>query len=290
MQITPASSTPTAAPRRLRPIACVAVVLGASSVACVPQQRYDELMTAYRGQEQTLISTRAELDTARGNERLLRDQLTSSSDELRRLERFRDGASGDIDRMLADYDRLQRQLVELGAGPLPQEIVSAIADLAARYPEVLQFDAQRGLVRFAADFTFPLGSTDLSESARQAIRTLAGILNSGSAQNLEIRIVGHTDNVPIGRPDTRAKHPTNLHLSVHRAISVRDALVGANVAPVRFSVMGYGEFRPLVANSRGGAPQNRRVEVYLTPLVVPGGGGAVPTEQTIVRVQEDPAK
>jgi chemotaxis protein MotB len=277
--------------RRRVLLAATTALLAGAGVGCVPQQRYDELMTAYRGQEQTLLSTRSELETARENERLLRDQLVSSSDELRRLERFRDGASGEIDRMLADYDRLQRQLVELGAGPLPQEIAAAIADLAARYPDVLEFDAGRGLVRFAADFTVPLGSTDLSESARQAIRTFAGILNSAPASNLEIRIVGHTDNVPIGRPDTRAKHPTNLHLSAHRAISVRDALVNASVAPARFSVMAYGEFRPLVPNTRRGAPQNRRVEIFLAPLLVPSEEGGVGIgEETIVVVPEEPSK
>lgn len=274
--------------RLVLPLAAISL----AGVGCVPQQRYDQLMTAYRGKEQQLLSTQNELDTARNNERVLRGQLLRATDDIRGLERMRDGSSADLDRLVSDYDRLQRQLIELGAGPLPAEMVDALTELSKRYPEVLQFDAQQGLVRLAADFTFPLGSVELSESARQALRTLAGILASGSAQNLEIRVVGHTDNVPIRRAETRAKHPTNLHLSAHRAIAVRDALVAAGLSPQQFSVVGYGEFRPAVANGRNGAPENRRVEVFLTPMLIPTGSGVrtVPAETVVQVVDDEPTK
>ncbi|MGA1045504.1 MAG: OmpA family protein [Phycisphaerales bacterium] len=278
-------------PRFSRTVLRLVLPLAAFSLAglgCVPQQRYDELMTAYRGKEQQLLSTQNDLDTAKNNERVLRGQLLKATEDIRSLERMRDGSSSDLDRLVSDYDRLQRQLVELGAGPLPAEVIDALTELATRYPEVLEFDAQRGVVRFAADFTFPLGSVELSESARQALRTFAGILASDDADSLEVRIVGHTDNVPIRRAETRAKHPSNLHLSAHRAIAVRDAFVAAGLSPQRFSVVGYGEYRPIVANARNGAPQNRRVEVFLTPMLIPTGSGAelVPAE-TIVQVEDD---
>jgi chemotaxis protein MotB len=91
---------------------------------------------------------------------------------------------------------------------------------------------------------------------------------------MEVRIVGHTDDVPIGKPQTRELHPTNVHLSVHRSISVRSALVSAGVEPVRIQVAGYGEYRPVIENRPGGTPENRRVEVYLTPM--PTGIAAAP--------------
>jgi len=276
-----------------RPVRLLLPMLMLAGVGCVPQQRYDELMTAYRGKEQSLLSTENDLSISRSNERALREQLLKATEDIRALESLRGTNSGDIDRLLADYDRLQRQLVELGSGPLPDEVVDALNDLASRYPQLLQFDAQRGLLRFAADFTFALGSTELSDSAQAALRTLAGILASPEAQGLEIRVVGHTDNVPIRRAETRAKHPTNLHLSAHRAIAVRDALVTDGVNPIRFSVVGYGEFRPVVANGKNGAPENRRVEVFLTPMLVPTGGvpsAPAVTESTIVVVEEEPTK
>jgi chemotaxis protein MotB len=60
-------------------------------------------------------------------------------------------------------------------------------------------------------------------------------------------------------------HPTNWHLSVHRAISVENLMESNGVSPTRISVKGYGEYRPLEANEAGkkGNPKNRRVEIYL---------------------------
>ncbi|HAC09936.1 MAG TPA: hypothetical protein DCG14_09815, partial [Phycisphaerales bacterium] len=103
-------------------------------------------------------------------------------------------------------------------------------------------------------------------AAKQAIGTLAGILETKDALAFEIRVVGHTDNMPISRPETRAKHPTNMHLSTHRAISVRDALVKDGIAANRVQVAGYGEFRPVAENGKRGSATNRRVEIFLTPM------------------------
>ncbi|MCA9300137.1 MAG: OmpA family protein, partial [Phycisphaerales bacterium] len=60
------------------------------------------------------------------------------------------------------------------------------------------------------------------------------------------------------------RHPTNMHLSCHRAISVRRELIGMGVSSQKILAAGWGEMRPLVPNaSNGNTPQNRRVEIYL---------------------------
>jgi chemotaxis protein MotB len=87
---------------------------------------------------------------------------------------------------------------------------------------------------------------DLKPDAVSTLSQLATILNQGKATSLEVRVVGHTDSVPVSNPATRAKHPNNVYLSAHRAISVRDALTQAGVEPVRVQVAGDGEFRPSV--------------------------------------------
>ena len=50
--------------------------------ACVPQQKYDDLLTAYRGQEQTLLATQSDLQTARTNEERLRAQMAAAAADL----------------------------------------------------------------------------------------------------------------------------------------------------------------------------------------------------------------
>jgi outer membrane protein OmpA-like peptidoglycan-associated protein len=99
-------------------------------------------------------------------------------------------------------------------GPLPVDVEAAIQRLAASYPDVLSFDAKRGMLRFASDFTFDLGSVALKSEANETLRALARILNTETALEFEARIVGHTDNV-----GTRAY---NQGLSERRALVLRE--------------------------------------------------------------------
>jgi len=131
----------------------------------------------------------------------------------------------------------------------------------------LTFDQRSGMLRFSSDFTFASGSAALSANAQTLVQKLATILNTPIAQPFEVKVVGHTDNQPIRR--VASQHPSNMHLSAHRAISVRDALVGDGVTANRMQVAGYDEFRPIVPNGANGASANRRVEIFLAPLTVP---------------------
>lgn len=256
------------------------LALPALLAACVPQQKYDELLTAYRDQEQQFLRSQSDLATSRANEQLLRSQLALAAADLEQLKNLQGADKDAIEKLLADYDRLVGQLGELNVGPLPAALNQALTALAAQYPDMLQFDERTGMLRFASDFTFDSGSAQLKSGTSAVISRLAQILNSPEARPFEVKVVGHTDNQPINR--VRAEHPTNMHLSAHRAISVRDAIVRDGVAANRMQVAGYGEFRPIVANGPRGAAQNRRVEIFLTPLTVPlfdvapAAGGASP--------------
>lgn len=235
-------------------------------VGCVPQDKYDQLLMANRSLEEQLMQTENERDAARTNLETVRDQLTRTTVNLNELQSQNSRLRAEVEEMGGDYDALLRRVSNLEIGPLPPDVESAIQSLAAAYPDVLSFDAQKGLLRFASDFTFDLGSAQLKSDAERTLQALAQILNTETARGFEARIVGHTDNVPIRRAETRRNHPSNVHLSVHRAISVRDALVNSGVAPVRIQVAGYGEHRPQVPNRTGGTPENRRVEVFLVAM------------------------
>jgi chemotaxis protein MotB len=145
-------------------------------------------------------------------------------------------------------------------------VSDAILVLVSEFPDLIEFDPKTGIIRFKSDVTFDSGSAKLSSKATAVLEKFASILNSDAAQNLEVRVVGHTDNVRISKPATLKEHPTNVHLSAHRAISVREALVRDGVSGNRFMVGGYGEYRPIATNTRSGNEQNRRVEVYLVSM------------------------
>ncbi len=257
----------------------IVVVAGAG---CVPQAKYNDLELAYRSQQQQLLRTQSELETVNANEARLRMQIAQASGDLESLEALRKGQTVDVDKLLADYEGLLSKIGTMNGGPLPAEVNAALSSLAAQYPEILSFDEKRGMIRFSADFTFDSGSATLKPSALSALKALAPILDSAAAGDLEVVVMGHTDNVPIKR--SAAQHPSNMHLSAHRAIGVRDALVRDGVGADRFMVAGYGEFRPMVDNGNNGAAGNRRVEIYLTRYFIPRGGSIAPAtaEMTIV--------
>jgi len=101
----------------------------------------------------------------------------------------------------------------------------------------------------------------------EAVKALCRILNTDQAKEFDIIIAGHTDDLPILKPETKAKHPSNWYLSAHRAIMVLDVMTSNGIVSERASVRGFGEYRPVVPNelNKKGNPQNRRVEIYIIP-------------------------
>lgn len=277
--------------RRAATFSCLSLLLSVPLLAggCVDQAKYDDLLMTNRSLQEQLVNVQDERDVAKANLDTVREQLGKATGELNALKDKYNLVDADLQKMLADNDALMKRVSILDFGPLPAEMSAALQALANQYPDLLTFDPKRGMLRFAADFTFDLGSADLKAGAASSLAALAKILNTDTASGFEAIILGHTDNVPISKAPTREKHPTNVHLSVHRSISVRDALVHDGVAPDRLMVAGWGEFRPVVENpAKGGAKENRRVEIYLRPLTEHTvGTAAKPTKSAPTKPESD---
>lgn len=75
-----------------------------------------------------------------------------------------------------------------------------------------------------------------------------------------LTVAGHTDNVGSAQ--------YNQTLSERRALSVASYLESRRVNPVRLSTVGKGESFPIESNgTEAGRQANRRVEIYVTPVV-----------------------
>jgi chemotaxis protein MotB len=170
----------------------------------------------------------------------------------------------DIAKKKALIEAMQKQL--LGATQLPAELSSMLEDWA-KGSDLVSFDAARGIVKFKSDLLFEKGSDEVAPTAMESVKALCKILNTDQAKEFDIIIAGHTDDVPILKPETKAKHPSNWYLSAHRAISVLDVMTGNGIVSERASIRGFGEYRPIVPNEldKKGNPQNRRVEIYIIP-------------------------
>jgi chemotaxis protein MotB len=263
----------------------VLLTMSLGLTGCVSQHHADDLTSVNRTLKERIVELEGQIDELNQRIQLMQSSGSATGAEIAALTSERDALQAQVTKLLSENEQLKvenRRLMAAGNN-IPVEVENALKRFAARYPNLVVYDQATGAVKFASDFTFGLGSAELSGEAANAIPKLAEVFNSPAASQYEVRVVGHTDTVRIANPATKAKHPTNWHLSVHRAIAVRDALAKAGVAELRTSVSGYGPYRPVAQNTRRGEKNNRRVEVYLVPMtpvnqdyLQPTGSGPAP--------------
>ncbi|MBI1827363.1 MAG: OmpA family protein [Planctomycetes bacterium] len=249
-------------------------LIGASG--CVSMSEFDRMKAANRtlaaekeATGQNLYDERQVNDTLRTKVESLNSELATKNELLVNLrgendllDGYRKLAVGTLEDM-----RGRQQFGDIMIPKLPAALDSALKHFAEEHPSEVAYDAAHGTVKWKADLLFPLGSDEVKSSSVDGLRSFTGILNSSAAADFEVVIVGHTDTRPIQKPQTREKHPTNWHLSAHRAIAVGNAIQKAGYRPERIGCMGCGEYRPIADNSsEAGSELNRRVEIYLVPV------------------------
>lgn len=242
------------------------LVLALGSTGCVSQGHADEQREVIRTLQDRIVELESQIEQLNSQIQIMRERGSDFQQERQELTQMRDEAQQRLEELLAENERLRNQLAQRG-NQLPEELSDALKQFAEQNPDLAEYDEQRGVVRLRSDITFGLGSAELSSTARNAIPRLARVLQRDVARDYEVQVVGHTDAVPISKESTKQKHPTNWHLSVHRAIAVRSALNEAGLPDVRTSVTGYSKYRPVAQNTRRGAERNRRVELYLKPML-----------------------
>ena len=119
-------------------------------------------------------------------------------------------------------------------------------------------------IQIQAAFLFKTGHASVRKQALPVLKNIATLL---SKTKRDIRVEGHTDNVPI-----RGKYKNNWALSSMRAVNVVTTLISlGNIDPQRASAAGYGQYRPLVPNTTPENRQkNRRVEIVVLKEKTPG--------------------
>jgi chemotaxis protein MotB len=251
---------------------CVPVL--ASGVGCVSKEQYEKLDAAYKKCNEHREQLQQELQAEKDNVASLNNQLASLKDQMAPKDAEINRLKGENDSLMAKMKELEAAAKEaLGRPPveptvivrkLPPELHKALQEFASKYPQTVEYDAKRGAVKWKGDVLFPLGSDVVKDSAKAALQAFANIVKSAAAAKFDVIVVGHTDNIRIVREDTKKLHPTNWHLSAHRAIAVNNVLISDGVPATKTGIMGYGEFRPIDSNaSEKGRQQNRRVECFL---------------------------
>ena len=126
--------------------------------------------------------------------------------------------------------------------------------------DVIVEESSRGLaIRLEEDIFFEPGSAVIKPEALPIIGKIAGAVSI--ITNQQIRIEGHTDNLPIAT----TRYSSNWELSLDRASNImRIFLTKYDFSPVNISIAGYGQYRPLASNeTEAGRKKNRRVDIVL---------------------------
>lgn len=118
---------------------------------------------------------------------------------------------------------------------------------------------ERGItISIMDNILFESGKAELSESSKPILQKMTQLLKT--LPN-DIRIEGHTDNVPIRTEE----FPSNWHLSIARATNTAYYLMNTlGLNQERVSVVGNSEFKPIAENdSPESRALNRRVDIVI---------------------------
>ncbi|MHC5066972.1 MAG: OmpA family protein [Planctomycetota bacterium] len=198
---------------------------------------------------------------------LLSGGCANRTDQNAKLRADNERLSSELDKVYADTEMIEKQRDEAR-----EELVRLREQLKGAETQIRRFgsglvDSNPGVFSHTAEggiavkgVAFKTGSADLTDEARRALSQLAGELNGGEYAGTVIHIIGHTDNTPVARAETREKFGDNWGLSAMRAASVVRALQDAGVSPKRI----HGGFRGEHQSTGGNKSDDRRVEVLLS--------------------------
>jgi chemotaxis protein MotB len=226
-------------------------VLAASFMAggCVSKGEYEKL-EAEKSQEIAALQTqRAGLQEQTQVLQAQRSALDQQQAELRRqvdaLERQKTQLLTASRQTESQYDKLVHNLTEeVKKGELQ----------VRQYKNMLT-------VEVAEQLFFDSGRANLKDSGKAVLKRVGEALKG--YEDKVIRIVGHTDNVPITKSLQRV-FPSNWELSVARATTVVRYLQEVGIPPERMIASGRAEYQPIAPNdSAEGRNKNRRIEITL---------------------------
>jgi len=259
--------------------AVVVALMGAAVLAggCVSRTQYDEVYASNGRAQDQLKKLQEILQTEQNkNAKLMLEisqyerLLAAERNKNRELQGELANLQAVLDELRARYNALadrQGAPIEVPTIALPDALDQQLQALVAKYPELFEYDASKGVLRFKSDMTFAKGSDDVTPRAKEALGQFARIMADPVAAPYHVYIAGHTDDMRIANPATKERHPTNWYLSVHRAVAVQEELVKHGVADKRIGAMGFGEWHPIAPNAAGnrGNEKNRRVELWIIP-------------------------
>ena len=258
--------------------------------ACVSKGEYTKKVQAADRLDQELSGLQIRYEALQRENASLKSDLSAAGKEHDRLSSDR----SDLERVLkTKSDQLGKNVVELRQrvasledenARLTRELGDAhkardekVRELSSTYDQLVEkmkSEIDRGqvtiselkgklTVNLVEAILFDSGKAEVKPGGLVVLGKVIEILKTVSDKN--IRIEGHTDNVPI-TGSLAQRYPTNWELSAARAINVTRYLQKQAIDAATLSAIAFGEFRPVASNSTPeGREKNRRIEIVLVP-------------------------
>ncbi|MDR3792458.1 MAG: OmpA family protein [Terracidiphilus sp.] len=143
---------------------------------------------------------------------------------------------------------------------LQRELTQTLSNQVATHTVSIRMGRDGLVISLREAGFFASGS---AEPKPQTAQTLAKIAETLAHAPYDLRIEGHTDNIPIHT----AQFDSNWELSTARATHIARIFLALHAAPAdRVSAAGYAEFHPVAPNdTEAGRALNRRVDLVVAP-------------------------
>jgi chemotaxis protein MotB len=177
-----------------------------------------------------------------------RERLKAEEAEKARLEQERAAKEAEI----AKLNRTQ------------EELSRSLQDEIAKGNITIQQVRDQLTINMVDRVLFDSGQAQVKPAGMKVLKQVSDVLKNVSDK--QIRIEGHTDNVPISAK-LQDKFKTNWELSTTRATTVVRYLTDhGGVDRHALSAVGYADTKPIASNdNESGRTANRRIEIVLYP-------------------------
>jgi chemotaxis protein MotB len=141
-----------------------------------------------------------------------------------------------------------------------QELEQTLSNQVAQHTVAIQMGRDGLVISLREAGFFDSGS---AVPKPETLATIKQIATSLGRTPYDLRIEGHTDNIPIHT----AEFDSNWELSAARATHIAHLFIDLKaISPERISAAGYAEFHPVAGNDTAdGRAENRRVDLVVLP-------------------------
>jgi len=269
------------------------------------QRKAAEQQAAELAKEREALAARSselnnELGNVRGQIADLEQKLASGSasaqEEIAKLQKQASELEANAARIAKEREQLRQEQSQLAATleqerlakeeeikrltRTQEELSKSLQDEISKGNITIQQVRDRLTINMVDRVLFDSGQAQVKPAGVKVLKQVGDVLNKISDK--QIRIEGHTDNVPISSK-LQDRFKTNWELSTARATTVVRYLIDQGGVDRQYlSAVGYADTHPLASNdSEEGRSSNRRIEIVLYPKDLKEIAGQVETSTAI---------